>query len=55
MFNKGKFGSVITVIVTIAKDRIVRKFVKLSVIIYDALVRFCANTVIGVETWYREL
>ena len=55
MFNKGKFGSVITVIVTIAKDRIVRKFVKRSVIVYDALVRFCANIVIGVETWYREL
>ena len=55
MLNKGIFGSVLTVTVTVAKDLSVRKFVKLSVIIYDALVRFCANIVIGVETWYREL
>ena len=55
MLNKGKFESVITVIVTVAKEVRPRKFVKLSVIVYDALVRFCANTVMGVETWYREL
>ena len=55
MLNEGKFESVITVIVTVAKEVIPRKFLKLSVIIYDAFVRFCANIVIGVETWYREL
>ena len=51
MLNKGKFESVLTVTVTEAKDACARKFVKLSVIMYDALVRFCANIVIGVETW----
>ena len=55
MLSKGKFGSVLTVTVTVAKDFAVRKFVRMSEIMYDALVRFCANIVIGVETWYREL
>ena len=55
MLSKGIFGSVLTVTVTVAKDASVRKFVRMRVIVYDAFVRFCANTVIGVETWYREL
>ena len=55
MLKRSMFGSVLTVTVTVAKDFSVRKFVKLSVIVYDAFVTFCANIVIGVETWYREL
>ena len=55
MLRRGMFESVLTVTVTVAKDFRLRKFVKLSVIVNDALVRFCANIVIGVETWYREL
>ena len=55
MLSKGIFLSVLTVTVTVEKDVRRRKFVKLRVIVYDALVRFCANIVIGVVTWYREL
>ena len=55
MLNRGRFGSVLRVTVTVAKDFRVRKFFRMSVIMYDALLRFCANIVIGVETWYREL
>ena len=53
MLNKGKFESVLTVTVTLARlgpEVRPRKFVKLSVIVYDALVRYCADIVIGVET-----
>ena len=38
-----------------AKEVRPRKFVKLSAIVYDALVRFCANIVKGVVIWYCEL
>ena len=51
MLSEGMSGSVSTVTVTVAKDASLKKFVMISVIVYDALVRFCANIVIGVETW----
>ena len=49
MLNRGKFESVLTVTVTVAKEVRLRKFVKLSVIAYDAGVRSCAKMLIGVE------
>ena len=49
------FLSAWTFTTTVAKEVRPRKFVKLSVIVYDALVRFCANIVIGVVIWYCEL
>ena len=49
MLSKGKFGSVLTVTVTVAKEVRPRKFVKLSVILYDALARFCVKMLTGVE------
>ena len=55
MLKRGMFGSVLTVTVTVVEELTLRKFVKLSVIVYDALVRYFANIVIGVVTWYREL
>ena len=51
MLNRGKFESVLTVTVTVAKEVRLRKFVKLSVIAYDAGVRSCAKMLIGVEIW----
>lgn len=39
MLNRGKFGSAMTPTVTIEKDFRPRKFVKLSDIVYDTLVR----------------
>ena len=55
MLKRGMFGSVLTVTVKVVEELTLRKFVKLSVIVYDALVRYFANIVIGVVTWYREL
>ena len=51
MLNKGMFGSVLTVTVTVEEELRPRKFDRMSVIVYNPLVRFCANIVIGVETW----
>ena len=49
MLKRGMFGSVFTITVTVVKEVRWRKFVKLSVIVYNATVRFCANIVIGVD------
>ena len=49
MLSRGKFGSVLTVTVTVAEEVRPRKLVKVSVIVYDALARFCAKMLTGVE------
>ena len=51
MLNKGKFLSVLTVTITAVKEDKPRKFFRMSVIVYDASVRFCAKMLIGVEIW----
>ena len=53
MLKRGMFGSVLTVTVTVVEEVRPRKFITVSVIIYDDLVRYFANIVKGVEIWYR--
>ena len=50
MLKEGKFGSDFILTVMLLDDVRPRKLVRLSTIVYDALVRFCATTVIGVVT-----
>ena len=55
MLNEGKLGSADTATVELLDDVSPKKFVKLRLIVYDALVKFCARMVIGFETWFTEL
>ena len=55
MLKVGKFGSDVTATEALLDDVRPKKFVKPSVIVYDALVRFCARMVMGLATWYAEL
>ena len=57
MLNKGKFLSFLTLTITAANEVKPRKFIKVSVIVYDVGVRSCAKMLIGVEIWpwYFEL
>ena len=45
--KEGRFRSAITETMTVVKDDNPKKFVKVSVIVYDALVRFWGKMVIG--------
>ena len=48
-------GVALTTTVTVVDDVKSKKFVKLSLMVYDALERFLAKMLIGTVTWDTEL